>query len=102
MNVTKNDILAQGHIVPRGARHFAERATRVQNINSLVGLMQNPQVGAHISGKKIAEMLADLLNEPDLYAENVAIKEAESTQKASNDSEAAVMEDLSIAAEEGL
>ncbi len=102
VNVTKNDILAQGHIVPRGARHFAERATRVQNINSLVGLMQNPQVGAHISGKKIAEMLADLLNEPDLYAENVAIKEAESTQKASNDSEAAVMEDLSIAAEEGL
>lgn len=102
IKVTKEDILAKGHIVPVGARHFAERATRVQNLQNLIALMQNPQVGAHISGKKIAEMMADLLNEPDLYAENIAIREQESTQIASSDSEANVMESLMISAEEGI
>ena len=102
VTVTKDDILARGHIVPVGARHFAERANRVQNLQNLIALMANPQVGAHISGKKIAEMMADLLNEPDLYAENVAIREQENTQIATNDSEANVMESMMISQEEGL
>lgn len=102
VQVTKEDITSRGHIVPVGARHFAERAIRTQNLQNLVALMGNPQIGAHISGKKIAEMMADLLNEPDLYGENVAIREQESTQIAAQDAEANVMEDAMIAAEEGL
>lgn len=102
LDVTKEDITSRGVIVPVGARHFAERATRVQNLQQLIGIMGNPQVGAHISGKKVAEMLADMLNEPGLYGENIAIQESEKSQIANNDSEAAVMENLQVSQEEGL
>jgi hypothetical protein len=33
--ITKEDIKANGKIVPMGARHFAERAQRVQNLTQL-------------------------------------------------------------------
>lgn len=102
LSVTKEDILSRGVITPVGARHFAERNTRIQNLNHVQAVMGNPAVGAHISGKKIAQMMADLLNEPDLYGENIAIKEQEATQVANADSEANVMETLQVAAEEGL
>jgi len=102
LDVTKEDILAAGHVVPRGARHFAERANRVQNIQQLTQMMGNPSIGPHISGKKVAEMMADLLNEPELYAENVAVNEGGKTQQVAGDVEADNMEAMMVAAEEGL
>lgn len=100
--VSKDDILAKGNIVPMGARHFAERALRIQNLNNMMAMMANPSIAPHISGKKVAQIMAEELNEPELYGENIAITEAANTQMAGQDAEADNLEQLQIAREEGL
>ena len=101
--ITKEDITAKGKIVPVGARHFAERAQRVQNLSQLQqAKISDPSVGAHISGKKIAEIYAVELGEKELYGENIAVTEQTETQKAMQDAEADAMEELEVAAEQGL
>ena len=100
--ITKEDITAAGKIVPKGARHFAERAQRVQHITSMMQAKADPSVGAHLSGKKQAEILAHELGEPELYGENIAIQEQAETQRAAMDTEADQMEEMMIAQEQGL
>lgn len=100
--ITKEDITAKGKIVPVGARHFAERAQRVQDISNLIQFKQIPDIGVHLSGKKIAEILADELGEQALYSENIAVQEGLETQRESQDAEAQNMEQLAVAEEEGL
>lgn len=100
--ITKDDITAKGKIVPVGARHFAERAQRVQNITQMLQLKQDPSIGVHLSGKRIAELIAYELGEQELYGENVAVEEQLETQRAAQDAEAQNMEELQVAAEEGL
>lgn len=101
--ITKDDITAKGKIVPVGARHYAERATRVQNIQSLVMVKaQDPTVAPHISGKAIAEILAYELGEQKLYGENIAIQEQQETQRSMQNAEADMMEEQMIQAEGGL
>lgn len=101
--ITREDITAKGKIVPVGARHYAERATRVQNINQLVGLkMGDPSIGAHLSGKRLAEILAYELGEMDVYGENIAVKEQAEVQGSMQDTEADMLEEMQIKAESGL
>lgn len=100
--ITKEDLTAKGKIVPLGARHFAERAQRVQNINQLLGAKQDPSVGVHISGKEVARILTEEIGEPKLFGENIAAEEGAETQLAMQDAEADAMEEAQIAAEEGL
>lgn len=102
LSVTKEDIIGNGKIVPVGARHFAERAQRIQNLNGLISFKNDPTVSPHFSGKKIAEILAEELGEPDIYAENIAIQEQQETQQLMQDAEADNMERQQIQAEEGL
>jgi len=101
-SITKEDITARGRITPVGARHFAERAQRLQNLNSLIQIKQDPTVGAHISGKKIAELISYELGEEALYGENIAVQEQMETQQSAQDKEADMMERMQVAAEEGL
>lgn len=101
--ITKEDITAKGKIVPVGARHFAERAQRVQDITTLTQTKATIQdVGVHLSGKKIAELLAFELGEPSLYGENIAVQEGLETQQASQNAEASNMENLAVAQEIGI
>lgn len=63
--LTPEDITGSGRIKPIAARNFAEKAERVQNLNSLFTspLGQNPQFLQHISMIKIAELtFNDLLD----------------------------------------
>ena len=101
-SITKEDITAKGKIVPIGARHFAERARRVQNILQLMQLKADPTIGAHLSGKEIARVLAGELGEPNFYGENIQVDEQAETQKAALDAEADLQETMQVAAEEGL
>jgi hypothetical protein len=101
-SITKEDITAKGKITPMGARHFAERARRVQNILQMNQLKQDPTIGAHLSGKEIAKVLATELGEPAFFGENIAVEENAETQKAALDAEADLQETLQVAAEEGL
>jgi hypothetical protein len=99
--VTKEDIVGNGSLYPIGARHFAEKARRVQSLVQLHGIkVGDPSVGAHISGKEIARILSEELGEPDLFGENIGVAEQLETQQAMNDAEAVNQENL-LAAEEG-
>ena len=100
--ITKEDITAKGKIVPQGARHFAERAKRVQTLSQLMQIKaQDPSVAPHMSGKIIARILSEELSEPELYGENIAVQEQMETQKAVADAEADFQEDLEMKAEQG-
>ena len=101
--ITKEDIKANGKIIPMGARHFAERAQRVQNITQLYQLkLSDPSIATHMSGKEFARILADELGEPTLFSENVAVTEQMQTQKIAMEAQVQFEEEQEIAAEKGL
>jgi hypothetical protein len=96
--ITKEDIKANGKIVPMGARHFAERAQRIQNITQLYQLkLADPAIAV-----EFARILADELGEPTLFAENVAILEQMQTEKMSIEAQVQLEEEQEIAIEKGL
>ena len=101
--ITKEDIKANGKIIPMGARHFAERAQRVQNITQLYQLkLSDPSIATHMSGKEFARILADELGEPTLFSENVAVTEQMQTQRIAMEAQVQFEEEQEIAAEKGL
>ena len=101
--ITKEDIMANGKIVPMGARHYAERANRVQNLTQLYQLkLSEPTMAAHLSGKEFARLLADELGEPKLFAENITVTEQLETQRIATEAEVQFQEEQQIAMEKGL
>lgn len=62
--VTKEDITANGRLKPIGARHFATQANMLQNLTTLSNstVFNDQGVRRHFSGKKMAELIEDLLN----------------------------------------
>ncbi len=102
-SITKEDIAAKGKLVPMGARHFAEKAKRMQTLQQIMQLKSmDPTVGAHVSGKLIAKIFSEELDEQSLFGENISVFEQMETQKAAMDAEADMQEDLEIKAEQGL
>ena len=101
-SIERSDIVGSGKIVPMGARHFEERARRVQTLTQLMQVKQDPTVAPHISGQAIAKILAEELDEPTLYGENITVREQMKTQSAAQDAEADMMEELQIKEEMGL
>lgn len=83
LQITKQDITASGKLRPVGARHFAQQATLVQNLMGVVGspLWQDQGVRAHISGKRIAKLVEELLSLDrfELTADNVQVMESSET-----------------------
>jgi hypothetical protein len=101
--ITKEDITAKGKIVPMGARHFAERAQRLQNLQQLWQIKSSDQsVGVHMSGKEFARILAEELGEKNLFSENVSVYEMYDTQKTAQEVQVMAEEDNMIAMEQGL
>lgn len=101
--ITKEDITANGKIVPVGARHFAERARRVQNLQQLYQLkLADPSVAAHMSGKEFARILSEELGEPTLFSENIMVTEQMQTQQAMQEAEMMNQEDLMMKQEMGI
>jgi len=101
--ITREDITAKGKIVPVGARHFAERARRVQNLQQLYQLkLQDPSVAAHMSGKEFARILAEELGEKTLFSENVMVTEQLETQQAAQEAEMLNAEQLAIKEQMGI
>lgn len=102
-DITRDDIVAKGKIVPVGARHFAERARRVQNLQQLYQLkLSDPAVAAHMSGKEFARILAEELGEPTLFSENVMVAEQLETQQAAQEAEMINSEQLAIKEQMGI
>lgn len=97
--LTAAEITGNGRVVPIAARHFAEKAERVQNINAFFSspMGQNPNVLQHWSGIKISEMMEDLLDiEPyNLVTPFVAISEQAEAQKLINSQQENVLMEAS-------
>jgi hypothetical protein len=101
--ITKEDIKANGRIIPIGARHFAERAQRVQNLTQLYQLkLADPTMSAHLSGKEFARLITEELGEPALFGENVTVTEQMQTQKIATEAQVQFEEEQQIAIEKGL
>ena len=101
--ITRDDLTSKGKIAPMGARHFAERAQRVQTLNQLIALKNSdPSIAPHISGKELARILSEELREPAIFGENIAIEEQMETQSVAQDAEADMMEQMQMKAEQGL
>lgn len=64
VDITPEDITGSGRIRPWAARHFVERAERVQSITSFFGspVGQDPDVKMHFSGIQTAKLFEDLLD----------------------------------------
>ena len=101
--ITKEDITAKGKIVPMGARHFAERAQRLQNLQQLWQIKSSDQsVGVHMSGKEFARILAEELGEKNLFSENISVFENYETQRTAQEVQVMAEEDNMIAMEQGI
>ena len=101
--ITREDLKANGKIVPMGARHFAERAQRVQNLTQMYQLkLSDPTVAAHLSGKEFARLMADELGEPALFSENISVTEQMETQKVALDAQVEFEAQQEEAAEQGM
>ena len=83
LEVTKTDITAAGRVRPVGARHFAQNAQMVQNLNNLLGGPMGQLVQNHLSTKRLAKLLEELIGVQkfDLFSPNVAIDEQMETQQ---------------------
>ena len=87
VEVTKNDLMAEGKLYPIGARHFGEQARFVQELSqTMSAIAAMPTVAAHISGKAIAKALEENLGWQNykIVKDNAAIFEQADTQRLVN------------------
>lgn len=84
VQINKEDLTAKGKLYPVGARHFAEQAKFIQELQQTLMLIKDyPPVQAHISGKAIAKALEENLGwKPyKIVRDNVALVEQAQTQR---------------------
>jgi hypothetical protein len=88
LELTKEDITGKGRLKPIAARHFAEQATLVQDLNNFFGSPagQDPDVIIHFSGYRTARLWENVLNLEDfnIVEENVRLSEKADAQQAIN------------------
>ena len=99
-DITRDDLLAKGRIYPMGARHFAAKANMVQNLTQFASspLGQDPSVSVHISGKKIAKLIEELLDleKFNLVKDNIRVFEQQETQQLINTAQGQVDEKAGV------
>jgi hypothetical protein len=87
LSITQEDLTAKGKLVPRGARHFAAKATLVQNLTNLANsaIYADPSVKVHMSGKQIAKLIVENLGleGQGVFGDNIALDEQLETQRLS-------------------
>jgi hypothetical protein len=87
VEITKDDLMAEGKIYPVGARHFADQARFVQELTQTIAAVQSiPGVAAHMSGKAIAKALEENLGWQNykIVQDNASVFEAAETQRLMN------------------
>jgi len=96
LNVTKADITATGKLRPIGARHFARNNNIVQTLTQLASsaIGQDPSINVHISGKKMASLIEELLGlqQYELVKDNIRVLENYETQQIMNAGKQKIME----------
>ena len=94
-NIQASDLAANGRLKPIAARHFVEKAERIQNINNFAqsALYADQAVNVHFSGLKIAKMIQDDLDleEYELVQPYVRLSEQADAQQFQNANQENVM-----------
>src|ERR1043165_2914462 len=94
--ITKEDITARGKIRPLGARHFAQNAQTLQNLTNFANsaLAQDPTINSHISGKRLAMALEQLLSVEQfkLVQDNIRLYEMAELQQLQGSLQQVMME----------
>jgi hypothetical protein len=84
LKITPDVLNKRGKLYPIGARHFAQQAQIVQNLLGFVNsaAYQDPAVAAHISGKRIASIMEEMLGlgKFELVQDNIRVAEGQETQ----------------------
>lgn len=85
MDLTPTDITGSGKIRPMAARHFAERAEMIQNMNNfyMSGPGQDPDVRQHLSSIQIAKATEQMLDWGDyeIFQPYIRVSEAADKQR---------------------
>jgi hypothetical protein len=88
----------KGKLRPIGARHFSRQAQIVQNLMGLANsaIYQDQAVNVHMSGKKIAELLEEMLGlgKFDIVSDNIRLAEQQETQSAATLAQQNVAEEV--------
>jgi len=84
ISISPSDLTGMGKLYPLAARHFAERAEVLQNLNTFANsaLYADAGVRVHISGKALAEMLEEFFDIEDyeIVKPYIQIEENKETQ----------------------
>ena len=96
MEITKDDITANGVIRPIGARHFAAQAQLVQNLTQLSNTPIWRQLAPDIKRKNLASLVEDVLGlyRYSLFSPNAAVFDQQDTARLANQAS----EDLQVEA----
>ena len=81
--ITRADVAAVGTLKPTGAKHYAARNKRVQELQQFAQMLQlDPGIKAHVSSLNIAKMLEEELgyDKYNLVEEFIGVKEQVSVQ----------------------
>ena len=86
MNITKEDITAEGKLRAVGSRHFAANAQLLQNLNTLANSPLFEFIKQHASPKKTAAMVENVMgfDRFEMFSDNAFIFEQAETQKMIN------------------
>lgn len=98
LTIKPEDLRHTGQLFPVGARHFAASAQIVQNLLGFVNsaAYQDPSVAAHVSGKRIAEIMEEHLGLErfDLVQDNIRVAETQETQQLANQAQENVVDEI--------
>lgn len=74
---TKENVVADGVFRPMGAKHFAARNKRIQELQNLLMVAQNPAIAPHFSGMNAGKMLEEELGFErwNVIEENIGTRE---------------------------
>lgn len=88
IQLSADDLAGNGRIRPLGARHFAEQSQMIQNLNAFYGsaVGADPEIKAHFSTIKTAQMFEDLLNltEYNIVQPYIRLAEQQDAQRLAN------------------
>ena len=78
---TKEDVVANGVFRPMGAKHFAARNKRVQEMQNLQMIAANPAIAPHFSGLNAGKMFEEELGfeKWNVIEENIGVREQVTT-----------------------
>jgi hypothetical protein len=91
--ITVADLASNGIVKPVGARHFAETAQMMQNLQNILNGPMGEKLAPHLSGVQLAKTVEDLLGieRYSLFSPNIAVTENQQTQTQINNAKEEVI-----------